>query len=166
MYRIFSLLLLISLALSNCAPSGQPKSAPEAATPQSDLAALGRLIRLEEQPISAQWLTESLAPARALSLGPSDWQLIALLTYDEAALSQLKERLAPQKTPSRLHVRPDFVREWFPQALRAHFQPDGATGNLIWQGARYQPTPFLKPPLGAGFVLIAEPYILIVLHTL
>ncbi len=166
MYRVFSLLLLISLALSSCALFEQPKSAPEAATPQSDLTALSRLIRLEEQPISAQWLTESLASADAASLGPSDWQLIALLTYDEAALSSLKARLAPQKTPSRLHVRPNFVREWFPEALQARFQPDAATGNLIWQGERYQPTPFLKPPLGAGFVLIAEPYVLIVLHTL
>lgn len=85
----------------------------------------------------------------------------------------MRRRSARSRRASRLKRRrlactctQNFVREWFPEALQARFQPDAATGNLIWQGKRYQPTPFLKPPLGAGFVLIAEPYVLIVLHTL
>lgn len=137
---------------------------PSVPTPQSDLTALAKLIRLDWQPLSAQWLTESL-PLESSALGPSDWRLVALLTYDEATLGQLKQALIPLRVSQMLQVRPDFIRAWFPEPIRARFQPDPSTGNLLWQGERYQPAPFLKPPLLTGFVLIAKPHVLIVLHT-
>ncbi len=159
-------MLLCSALLSSCLDARQENVTPGAETPQSDLAMLARLIQLNFQPISAQWLTEPMVSASGSALGPSDWQLIALLEFDEATLSRVKRTLTLQTAPTDLHVRADFVRAWFPEALRARFQRDDSSGNLIWRGERYQPTPFLKAPLTAGFVLIAAPYVLIVLHTL
>lgn len=162
------LLSVLGILLFGCTPNAaQPTEGnlTTIATPQTDLSALARFVRLDSPPRSAQWFTEQMTPPSASPLGPTDWQLIALLEYDEATLQQLRATWTPQTTPHELHVLPDFIRDWFPEVLRASFKVDSASGNFVWQGERYLPSAFAKPPLTAGFVLVVDRYVLLVLHT-
>ncbi|MCE7946528.1 MAG: hypothetical protein DYG88_03765 [Chloroflexi bacterium CFX4] len=161
----FYLLFVLGILLAGCASSAAQPTVEPLNTPQTDLVALARFVRLDSPPRSAQWFTAQMTPPSESPLGPTDWQLIALLEYDAATLQQLRATLTPHTTPRELHIRPDFIQDWFPEVLRANFQIESASGNLIWQGERYLPSTFAKPPLTAGFVLVIDRYVLLVLHT-
>ena len=102
------------------------------------------------------------APAQ-LGLGPSDWDLFALLTFAGEEEAHAALGTATEGTRA-LEARQ--VREWFPPRLRAHFERDGARPRYRLRGAIADAAPFERSPLGLGFCLLLGREIYVELHTM
>lgn len=127
---------------------------------------LGQLINLPVYPKQAYWQAYPKG-APGSELGPSDWELVAILTFDEQSLEQVADQLVEQTHPDELFVGPDFVKDWFPDSIKQLFvQDDLFEGTLRLEGVRYSASQFTLPPLQDGYVLLADDVMLLHLFTL
>ncbi|MEI2688711.1 MAG: hypothetical protein V9H69_02975 [Anaerolineae bacterium] len=134
---------------------------------RTDVAGLSKIIALPEQPEQVWWQFAPIGSGGRLAVGPTDYELVAVLQYDLDALQALQDRLEPQTSPAELFVAPDFVRDWFPDPLREAFVADPAfpdTPRLT--ATRYQPDLFVKGGLLHGFVVVVDDYVLVYLYTM
>lgn len=132
---------------------------------QTDVAALNRLIQLPAEPQKAYWQTYDKSD-RGSELGPTDWELVAVLEYDVETIQNLQTQLIEQTHPAELFVNPDFVKSWFPPAISDQFVEDARYSQLLkLNSQRYMPTPFTKAPLHTGYLFISDNLIFLFLHT-
>jgi len=141
--------LLVGIALFGflVACTSQAEGPPYVRTPaSSDLQTFAKYVNLPEKPKAVTFETFYRAkPSRAP--GPTDWSLMAVLTYDPAALQRIKEQGHQQKDPVMLDA--NEIRPWFPQAVKDTLVSSGNQGSRFASPA-YQAKPFLKPPLNDG----------------
>jgi hypothetical protein len=122
------------------------------ATVSTDLDELARRIRLPYRPTAAQWQTARLGAASADVPGPTDWALVAVLSFAEGDAEKLMAEAGKRRRPTAIGVEP---LEWFPPELKAQLvSAPGAKGPLSRvSGDAYDAADFAKPPLSAGFLL-------------
>jgi hypothetical protein len=132
---------------------------------ETDLSKLERFIKLSEKPLNARWQTFQMTGKTTSELGPTDWNLVAILEYDPGTLQKLKDSMEVLTTPAETFVEANFVKDWFPQAVRDSFVSDPATGYLKLSPTRYKPTLFAQAPLQFGYVFFADSALFIYLHT-
>ena len=133
---------------------------------QTNIAQLSQFINLPAQPAQAWWQVREKG-ARGNAIGPTDTELVAVLQLDEVTLQELLGQLVQQTSPTDLFVARDFVQPWFPDALQQMFVVDPAYPEYLkLAGARYQPTLFAKDSLDNGYVVIADGFAFIYLHTM
>jgi hypothetical protein len=141
--------LLVGIALFSFLVAGTAKveGPPYVRTPaSSDMQAFEKYVNLPEKPKAVTFETFYRAkPSRAP--GPMDWSLMAVLTYDPAALERIKERARQQKDPVMLDS--GEVRPWFPQTIKDALVSSSRQGSRF-AGTAYKAKPFLKPPLNDG----------------
>lgn len=147
----FLVMTVMLAAISACAEED-----PTAMTKQTDVAALGRLIRLgAATPEAAEWQTRQLGEG-------SDWELVAVLTYSDAvyetALSEAPEK---PELDDAVGFRPF---DW--TATPEGVVPGDSGMNVVRTGVR-SAAAFASAPLNDGFaVAIPERrQILVYLHT-
>src|SRR4051794_23802404 len=104
---------ILICAWVGCGRGGDVK--PEA-VPNTDVAALARLINLSAVPQSVQWETVQLGSTGGF--GPDDWALVATLRYDEPTATELVDHSHERSETSGIRIPANLVRGWFPQSLR------------------------------------------------
>ena len=85
--------------------------------------------------------------------GPTDWWLMAVLTYDSATLERIKEKSHISREAVILDA--SEIRSWFPQALKNALINSGDQ-RVRLPGPAYQANSFIKAPLNSG--LFAVPF--------
>lgn len=115
-------------------------------TASSDMQTFEKYVNLPEKPKAVTFETiYRTRPGGAP--GPTDWSLIAILTYEPGALGRIKDKAPRQKDPVLLD--PGEVRPWFPQVVKDALVSSGSKG-LYLAGTAYKAKAFLKPPLNDG----------------
>jgi hypothetical protein len=108
-------------------------------TPSSDVAALGKLIRLPPGVLAARWLTRPVRPPGSrLVPGPTDFVLAAYLTLPPGAWSSASPALRPLAPVTREIAAAD-ARALLPPALFASLPAHGTKVELA--GLALDPTP-------------------------
>lgn len=140
----------------------------EAAMPTSletDREKLATLIQLDIAPQSVQWQTFQKGSSKETDLGPTDWGLVAVLEYDAATLQSIQTQLAANSLDYEMYVEPNFVQDWFPEAVRNSFVKDTSSDYLILNQPLYQPTLFAKSPLNNGYAFVRDGFVFVYLDT-
>lgn len=169
--RILLLLLASLFTLAGCTANvvQQPVSTQEtimAVSYQTDVAKLSQFINLPAQPAQALWQVREKG-AGGTAIGPTDTELIAVLQLDQDILEKLEGQLLQQTSPTDLFVAPDFVQPWFPNPVQQVFVADSSYPEYLrLKGVRYQPSLFAKGSLNNGYVVIADGFVLIYLHSM
>jgi|GEM_PF-6426266 len=133
--RLLAAILVLGWSGLGCKdPSSAPTSQP--ARTGTDLASLEQVVNLPRRPVSVQWRK---AIRGAPGIGPTDWEVLAVLEYSEEETQALLATLKPTDRP------PPTLDDggWLPAATRK---------SLL--GARaYDASAFYRPPLQHGTVL-------------
>lgn len=156
--------------LTGC-PAGNGRQA--AATPQvaalatyrTDIAGLDELITLPAPPVEVRW---QIAPkgVSGSAIGPTDYDLVAVLTFDAATLQGLQSQWTEQDSPPELLIAKEFMQPWFAPVLEPLVTVDPAfPAFLRLTGTRYEPMPFAKNSLRDGYVLVRDNQVFIYLFT-
>ena len=169
--RVLLPILISLLTLAGCTTdvAHQPNATQEtimAAPYQTDIAQLSQFINLPAQPAQALWQVREKG-AGGTAIGPTDTELIAVLQLDQDILEKLEGQLLQQTSPTDLFVAPDFVQPWFPNPVQQVFVADSSYPEYLrLKGVRYQPSLFAKGSLNNGYVVIADGFVLIYLHSM
>jgi hypothetical protein len=129
-----------------------PSAEDGKAAASTDVDELAKRIRLPYRPAAAQWQAARLGGASADVPGPTDWALIAVLTFAEEDAEKLMAEAGKRRRPTSIGVEP---LGWFPPELKAQLvTAPGAKGPMVRvSGDAYDAADFAKPPLSAGFLL-------------
>ncbi|AGC49037.1 hypothetical protein MYSTI_07765 [Myxococcus stipitatus DSM 14675] len=102
----------------------------------TDLASLEQAVTLPRRPVAVQWRK---AIRGSVGLGPTDWELLAVLEYSEADTQALLSTLTPTE------LAPPTLEDggWLPAATRKSLE----------QARAYDASAFYRPPLQNGTVL-------------
>jgi hypothetical protein len=129
-----------------------------------DVNRLGRRIQLPVKP-SEVWFEERPV-GRPGGLGPTDYQLIAVMRFDPAALKTL-EGATKSNTGQGAAVGREFDRPWLPPEVKAALQPRDEDSRRVRDGREFDGTPFFRSPFLTGYFVIvgATGYVLLSLQT-
>lgn len=159
---VIPLLLMVLLACQRTLP---PEN-EDTMSPNTDITALDTYIQLPYLPQQAFWQTYEKG-VRGSELGPTDWELVAVLEYDEATLKTIQAEMTTQTHPAESFVHQDMVRDWFPEPIKSRFVQDPAYAETFkLTGVRYTPSMFAQSPLSDGYVFIVDNLVFIYLHTM
>ena len=139
-----------------------PTATSQVSTSVEDLA---KLVTLSEQPSSVVWRRRILGAANSAVPGPTDWQLEALLTFDEEQARGIIEKAKQVESPRDIGSLESV--DWLPADARQHFRPSAGDGKYKPVGEIYSASSFSKSPLSAGYLvrLGQTPSFFLVLHT-
>jgi hypothetical protein len=134
--------LCLLIVLASCQSSGSQ-------WPSTNLKQLATIIFFPYQPQQATWQAISLPvnnDGQSVP-GPTDMVgVVAVLTFDKQTLAKVIEHSTPlvldQEKP---RISPDFVFDWYPQALRKHLVSSGPSSKIVTLPG-YSIDPFLKSP--------------------
>ncbi len=133
---------------------------------ETDAIKLGKLIELPMPPLEARWQTTEKG-VRTAGIGPTDFELVAILEFADAAILQLEKQMVEQTNPSVVYVAKTFVQSWFPETIREAFVVDDLYPDYLRLAARrFQPELFAKGSLQDGYVVIVGNQVLLYLHTM
>lgn len=112
-----------------------------------DIQALSQQIPLPVQPQEVIWQQRKLGAENSTIPGPSDYQIVAVLRYNEADAKKLVEKAKDNSgdIPAEGSIE---VEPWFPEAVKKLAQKD-EEDNVV-TGARYNPESFMRSPYSNG----------------
>ena len=132
---------------------------------ETDVAQLAKFIELPMTPGAVRWQVAEQG-VRTGAIGPTDFELVAVLEFDDASIAQLTNEMVEQSSPSAAYVAKSFVRPWFSEAIRGLFVTDDAYPDYLkLAGRRLDPAPFTKGSLQDGYAVIVDNEVLLYLHT-
>ncbi|NTX07445.1 hypothetical protein HUA74_05785 [Myxococcus sp. CA051A] len=102
----------------------------------TDLASLEQVVNLPRRPVSVQWRK---AIRGKVGMGPTDWEVIAVLEYSEADAQALLATLTPT--------------ELAPPTLNDGGWLSATTRKSLERARAYDASAFYRPPLQNGTVL-------------
>jgi hypothetical protein len=118
--------------------------------PRTDVAGLSRLIRLPYPPVRALYTT---AVRGVVGLGPTDWELTALLTFDASHADVIANLAARRPRPrAALIVQPERI-DWFPPETRNLLVESLKEAGFRLNGEIYDVNEFIKSPLMHGHMI-------------
>lgn len=147
--KFLSHFLLIALFLGQSACTPPNKEMPV----KENIQELSRLIKLPFSVKAAQW--QVLTPGISQTgLGPNDWGLLAVI---ETTPEERKALLAQAATVKIDPVFPhNWLREWFPPALRALWKPgigNSTADTLQLKAQAHDARLFFNSPLQHGYFI-------------
>lgn len=152
--HLATLLLILFALLAACQSSDDSADAPPTPLPPSaDMAALAERITLPYEPESVVWQVQQQGVS---GLGPTDFSLVAVLTYDEATMDQLRAQLETTEPLGAMRVEENFFKAWYPDSIRNSFTREAGSDEWVLQGSQYPPDLFAKQSLINGFFFITE----------
>jgi hypothetical protein len=132
---------------------------------ETDVAKLTKFIALPLAPREVHWQVVEQG-VRTGSVGPTDFELVAVMTFDDASIQQLKDEMVEQTNPKEAYVAKTFVKPWFPDSVRRLFAADAAYPDYFKVGGmRLDPAPFRKGALQDGYAILTGNEVLLYLHT-
>ena len=117
----------------------------------SDVEALGKLITLPVRPVSAVWRRQVRGTPNSGIPGPTDWQLEALLTFDEDDAAHLTEEAKKSEKPRDIGSIEGI--DWLPDEVRQSFEAAPNSSKYRVKGDAYAAGAFAKPPLSQGYLI-------------
>jgi len=134
------------------APRNDMKQGPDAPSVSHDVQLLGKLLKLPAVPLEASF--EEVPLGTPGGFGPTDYQLVAVLRFDAAAVARLTAT-SPAGDPAGTGAVP--VRPWFPAALKAKVvTTGGAGGDAVVQGRAIDATAIFRPRYSSGAAVLVE----------
>jgi hypothetical protein len=137
------------------APRNDMKQGPDAPSVSHDVQLLGKLLKLPAVPLEASF--EEVPLGTPGGFGPTDYQLVAVLRFDAAAVARLTAT-SPAGDPAGTGAVP--VRPWFPAALKAKVVTTGgaggAGGEAVVQGRAIDATAIFRPRYSSGAAVLVE----------
>ena len=112
---------------------------------------LGKLVNLTEHPSSVVWRKRTLGAANSSVPGPTDWQLEAVLTFDQAHAQQLIEQAKKSESPRDIGSLETV--DWLPTETQQYFHQDVGSSKYKPAGEIYSASPFVKSPLTQGYLV-------------
>jgi len=128
---------------------GRPKQGP---TVSRSIDPIMRALKLPFRPVEAWW--EETPVGEPGGIGPTDYDLNAVLLFDAATASALAKK-APSLPESPVLLPSDVLQPWLPAPVRAAMQPYDKDFVSV-RGAKYDAQPFLKPPYTSGAFIVIE----------
>ncbi len=125
-------------------------------TPQSEVETLSKLINLPFHPTQVIWQVREVTSNQPESFGPTDWALLALLTFEKTHFQKILEQSPEQVNPEQsVFWKAEYIFDWFPPQLKE---------KLVLAGEKYRwsihtrtAQIFAKSPLLQGyFVPLAD----------
>lgn len=144
-----ALLFVGTLCLSaGCTPA--PKTSPPtpvtaAAKVRTDVAGLGRLVKLPRPALSAMWREQQIGDG---NMGPSDLRVLAVIQFSEKDARQIEMTARKQGAARQEEIE---VLPWFPASIRKSAQRS-ADGRLVWRLDKLSGSQFAHLSLSQGFV--------------
>ena len=146
------LLLLAAGVFSVLYVWSQQRTTKQVAQPSTDLVALSRHVELPEAPRRAVFALIPMGTGGGF-IGPTDYTLIALLTYDESATQRLKAKVTRVNRPTHTGYLPERPT-WFPQSLLAQLKR--CYSGWCIDGEEYAAENFLKGGFVTGSFIVTE----------
>ena len=133
---------------------------------QTDVDGLRKWMALPGAPTSVQWQVREKG-VRTAGIGPTDFELIAVLEYNATDMEQLQSQMVRQTSPADLYVANDFIQPWVPAEIESAFTTDSLYPDLLKLAtARYEPDVFTSGSLQNGYAVVVGSYVLVYLHTM
>ncbi len=121
----------------------------------TDVEALSKLITLPARPLSAVWRRQVRGTANSRIPGPTDWQLEALLTFDQDDAEQLMEEAKKSDKPR--DIGSIETVDWLPSEARQYFESVPNSSKYKVKDEAYAADAFAKPPLSQGYLVRLGP---------
>lgn len=115
----------------------------------NDIEKLREYINLPDQPTRVLWKVEDITMSSTLP-GPTDWALIAILTFD----NQTVDNIIESSTISQQNRRPEIPEKYvelFPENLKNKLNSSETPGFFVTNQPGYAPDIFTKSPLRHGY---------------
>jgi len=136
------------------------KQGSGASSVSHDVQLLGKLLKLPAPPVEASF--EEVPVGTPGGFGPTDYQLVAVLRFDAAALARLTAA-SPGGDPVTVPARP-----WFPAVLKGKVVPEaGASGDGVVQGRAIDAATLYRPRYSSGAAVLVEgtDYVVLIART-
>jgi hypothetical protein len=114
----------------------------------TDVDGLAAIIRMPIRPVSVVWRRQVLGSAGSQVPGPTDWELEALLTFDQNDAERLADEARHSEKPRDIGSIDGI--EWLPSEARSDFEAVPKSSRYRAKGESYVATSFAKPPLSQG----------------
>lgn len=140
-------------------PRNDMKQGPDAPSASHDVQLLGKLLKLPAVPVEASF--EEVPLGTPGGFGPTDYQLVAVLRFDAAAVARLTAT-----SPAGTGAVP--ARSWFPAALKAKVvTTGGAGGDAVVQGRAIDAAAIFRPRYSSGAAVLVEgtDYVVLIART-
>lgn len=115
----------------------------------NDIEKVREYINLPNQPTRILWKVEDITMPSTLP-GPTDWALIAILTFDHQTVDNIIESSTISQQNRRPEIPEKYV-ELFPEELKNKLKPSENTGFFVTNQPGYAPDIFAKSPLRHGY---------------
>lgn len=117
-----------------------------------DVDAIMRALNLPARPVEAWW--EETPVGQPGGIGPTDYDLSAVLLFDPATAAALAKKAPPLPEAPVLLPR-EALRPWMPAPVRAAIQRHDDDFISV-RGSKFDAQPFLKPPYASGAFIVIE----------
>jgi len=114
--------------------------------------AIMRALNLPARPVEAWW--EETPVGQPGGIGPTDYDLSAVLLFDPATAASLAKK-APPLPEAPVLLPSEALRPWLPEPVRAALQRHG-DDFLSVRGSKFDAQPFLKPPYTSGAFIVID----------
>ena len=143
---------LVVLVLVACVEQKPTDSSKSRLPVSSDLASFRKYVNLPAEPRAVLFQTFNRSNQRVP--GPTDWYLLALLTYDQSSASAITQK-TKQSEPMELDA--DEIPHWLPDSVKTSLikTPTG----YRFPGQAYQAGSFAKSPLNDGEFVVSGDYV-------
>lgn len=152
----YTFLLSLLLFLSACSESQTENPV------YTDAEALSFYFDLSQlpKPDSLQWTQKVIGASTSRLPGSTDYQVLAVLEFNELTAEQLKELLSLPTDYHSYTIPDDMLESVFPARISESFTQT-TNGDLEFNGSVYNSESLLRSPLSYGNALIIENYILL-----
>lgn len=139
---IGSVFVLALLLASGCRTPAEHGHARPASSAAHDARVIGKLLALPAVPREVAY--EEIPRGTPGGFGPTDFVLVAVLSFDQTVIARLAKRDGGGAGPlPRLSAASN--RPWFPEAVKAALLPAGSGGVQV-RGQELDGQVFLRPP--------------------
>jgi len=98
-------------------------------------------------PISVKWTMNELGNSRSLTIGPTDFNFIAIVTLSESEWLNLKSIYDTDKEINdRVYLKKDFVKNWFTIPVKQSFYIEDKHYRIsckVYSANRFLKSPFV-----------------------
>lgn len=154
-------IMVITALLTGCTLDGVGGTPPPTMTVSGEREMLEPWFDLDTLPAPSgvQWTQRVQGTGGGLAPGPTDYVVVAVLTYDEP----VEEAIASLGLEPRANITvgETLTEAWLPAALAEHIVAT-PEGYLRFEGAAYDAGPVLGSPLTAGYILVVDRYVVLV----
>lgn len=141
-----SIFLLFFLALLSCND--------DATIIKTNITSLKEIIQIDFLPESAKWTYSKIGGDIFFELGPTDYEVTAVLKLKKEDWNQLYQKYATTKKEEPVLVSKQFLKDWHPDSVKKHYKQQ--EDHMIIIKDIFAATQFSKGSLLNGFFFFTD----------